>query len=398
MFLSIVTALSLAFCCLFASLLNHHILKIPLRFTYQRKFRPGPDFQHTLHLARNHPVFGIGLLVKSYLEIRRKEYLKASQERFFRYGNTYKTNMMGTNAILTIDPENIRTILALNISDYSVGARRANAFVPYLGHGIISVDGDTWMKSRQLFRAKCGLHQSDLMTMEKHILNLLDAIPRDRSMVDLQQLFFHLTIDIVSEFFCGQSTQCLSPEQRNSSSVKFADAFGQFQCAIRDRMCLGRLATLAPAWTASKDRDCVYKYVDDFIQKVLAVQTSCHSGHTALDRTMGTLNVLSRKSRRPSDHAVGLREDVLHMFLGARDTTGSLLSNLWFVLARRPDVWAKLRDEIDVLGGERPSLDQLKGLNYLRWCIKECMGGLRAREPTACLIVYSSPPPSAYPL
>lgn len=69
---------------------------------------------------------------------------------------------------------------------------------------------------------------------------------------------------------------------------------------------------------------------------------------------------------------VQLRSEMLNVLLAGRDTTASLLSDTWFILARRPDVWAKLREEVDALGGEKPTFQQIKDMKYLRWVLNEC--------------------------
>ena len=100
---------------------------------------------------------GLGTLWQSYQDIQDRRYLEASEQRLLSHGNTYKTTMMGVNTILTIDPENTRTILSSKSDQYGVASRRQNAFVPYLGHGIISSDGDIWALSRRLVRSSIVL-------------------------------------------------------------------------------------------------------------------------------------------------------------------------------------------------------------------------------------------------
>ena len=314
-------------------------------------------------------IFSIGPLLKDYQDLRQHHFLKASQEQFIRNGNTYISRRMGAGAIFTIDPDNIRTLLAVNFDHYSVGRRRRGAFVPYLGHSIISTDGEDWASSRHLLRSSFTLRQADLAIFEKQVVHLLQAIPGDGITIDLQPLFFHLAMDVASEFFLGESTDCLAIENLKSSSAEFSKRFSRLQCAIRDRLCLGKCASLAPTVALDSNRRYILKFVDNFIQKALAAQRHRDSqSFTGVEKR----NFLIDKLAHSPKNAAELREDVLHLFVGARDTTGSLLSNLWFVLARRPDIWARLRQEVVALGPGRPSLEKLKGMKYMQSCIKEC--------------------------
>lgn len=69
----------------------------------------------------------------------------------------------------------------------------------------------------------------DLSTFENHVLHLIDAIPRDGSTIDIQDLFFRLTMDSATEFLFGESTNCLAPGITTVSNAKFAEAFNRSQ-------------------------------------------------------------------------------------------------------------------------------------------------------------------------
>jgi hypothetical protein len=45
-----------------------------------------------------------------------------------------------------------------------------------------------------------------------------------------------------------------------------------------------------------------------------------------------------------------------------------LLSYLFYFLARRPDVFSKLRAEIMALGKDLPTFEEIKELKYLQYC------------------------------
>ena len=67
-----------------------------------------------------------------------------------------------------------------------------------------------------------------------------------------------------------------------------------------------------------------------------------------------------------------IRNELLGIFVAGRDTTSALLGNLFFHLARHPQIFQRLRDEVGQLGGKIPSIEDLKLLKYLNGCINEC--------------------------
>lgn len=95
---------------------------------------------------------------------KEKRRLKAGYDRYKDNGHTYVLSMMGYEFFNTIEPENIKTLLAVNFKDYNLGARSI-AFAPLLGQGIFTtgsscddliglhetnscIDGPQWEHSR----------------------------------------------------------------------------------------------------------------------------------------------------------------------------------------------------------------------------------------------------------
>lgn len=66
-----------------------------------------------------------------------------------------------------------------------------------------------------------------------------------------------------------------------------------------------------------------------------------------------------------------IRDQLLAMILGGRDTGASVMSSLFWTLARRRDVWDRLREEIGGLEGRKPTWEELKELKYLNRVMKE---------------------------
>jgi hypothetical protein len=128
--------------------------------------------------------------------------------------------------IETAEPEIVKTILATKFDDFALSDRRIDAMVPSLGHGIFASNGAAWERSRALIRPNFTRSQvADLDTFETHIQHFISAIPRDGSTVDLQPLFFSLTMDSATEFLFGRSTDCLAPGLETHSASEFVKAF-----------------------------------------------------------------------------------------------------------------------------------------------------------------------------
>lgn len=138
--------------------------------------------------------------------------------------------------IETAEPEIVKTILSTKFDDFALSARRIDAIIPSLGHGIFASNGAAWERSRALIRPNFTRSQvADLDTFETHILHFISAIPRDASTVDLQPLFFSLTMDSATEFLFGRSTDCLAPGLETHSASEFVKAFVSASLRLRIR-------------------------------------------------------------------------------------------------------------------------------------------------------------------
>lgn len=127
--------------------------------------------------------------------------------------------------IETDEPEIIKTILSTKFDDFELSDRRIKAIAPSLGHGIFASNGAQWERSRALIRPSFTRTQvADLDTFETHVQHLIGAIPRDGSTVDLQALFFSLTMDSSTEFLFGTSTNCLAPGLETHSASEMVKA------------------------------------------------------------------------------------------------------------------------------------------------------------------------------
>ena len=203
-----------------------------------------------------------------------------------------------------------------------------------------------------------------------HIQHLFAKIPRDGSTVDLQPLFFQLTLDSATEFLFGESVDVLrSPA--GSEQQLFGQAFDYAQMELPSRSRLGPFLWLY----RNKEFDVackrVHSFVDQFVLKALEYRRSNRAGKKDQEKEGGKY-IFANELALATDDPMQIRAELLNILLAGRDTTAGLLSNTFWVLAHRPDVWAKLKSEIDQLDGERPDYETLRNMKYLKFVLNEC--------------------------
>jgi cytochrome P450 monooxygenase len=68
-----------------------------------------------------------------------------------------------------------------------------------------------------------------------------------------------------------------------------------------------------------------------------------------------------------------LRSQILTVFMPGRDSTAHALANVLHVLARKPEVYSKLREEVLQYQNEELTFEVLKSMKYMQWVLNEGM-------------------------
>lgn len=315
------------------------------------------------------PVFGLDVMYKIIKARSRKQLLSMRRSQHEVYGMTHSTRIGSIPTISTIEPENMKAVLSTNFKDFGVGLPRRRAFSPLGKQAALLVDGQEWKHSRSLLKPSFSRsHVGDLETLETHVQNLIETIPLDGSTVDLEERFLRYTADVTTELIFGESIFSLPhPEAFGGDLMK---AFRDAQLGIERRFIRGKFADLVPQRALYRSVKKVHAYTDSHVER--AIQQRLSQKGTEKDEVEENgKHVFLRELAKLTDDRLMIRDQLLGMFIAGRDTTAALLSNLFFVFARNPDVWQRLHEEFAHLEGRRPTLDELKKLKYLSFCVNE---------------------------
>ena len=248
-----------------------------------------------------------------------------------------------------------------------MGSRRSS------GMGSLRADGKDWHEARTLLRPSFAKGEmNDIHRFETHYQSFLQLLPADGAAIDLQGLLSRLSMDTATDLLFGRSSGSLSTSE-DSEAARFSSAADiALQAVFRD-ISVQTFGKLLDHQDSKGAREYVHKAVDRYVQEALenrpkglghahaAGKTAKRKGYVFLENLMETTN-----------NADTLRNQSLSALYGGRDTTSSLLSTLLYVLARRPDVWERLRREAQTLCGQPPNQETIKNVPYLSHSISEC--------------------------
>lgn len=217
-----------------------------------------------------------------------------------------------------------------------------------------------------------------------------DAVTGWTGETDLQVLFFRLTIDTATEFLFGESInsqlrELRGPEINNAKpaaldEIVFSKAFDSAQAYIARR---GRI--MGNYWWMMNSRpfqDAVarcHAFFDHYVEQALRSDSS-RDGQEPEKGAIGGQYVFMDELVRRTRDPIELRSSLLQVLIAGRDTTAGLLGWTFWLLARHPEVYAKLRrvvlEEFGQYRAEdhsRISFETLKSCKYLQYVLNETL-------------------------
>jgi cytochrome P450 len=183
------------------------------------------------------------------------------------------------------------------------------------GEGIFTQDGDAWKHSRDILRPQL-FHRKyeNLEVFRGSIDDLLEALP-SAGVVDLQPLFFRLTLDVTAAFLFGESTKSLrSPSVAGEDT--FASAFDTAQKYVAKRFRLLDLYWLIGGKEFRQACERVHRFADQIIDRNLS---SDECSEEKKDNFLYSVN------KEIADR-IALRGQIVNILTAGRDTTACLLS------------------------------------------------------------------------
>lgn len=333
------------------------------RFAYAHGCQAPPRYAH------RDPILGLDSLRDSMQARKSDRYFRREQQLHQAYGNTFMSLLLGSWMVNTIEPKNLEVLFSTKFADYEVGFRRRNAFAPLFGKSIFQSDGARWQTLRsQLQLCFSRVQTSQLGLLESHCQRLLAALPPDNQKFDLALFLHRFAADVSTDFLFGESINSLeNPQNLDGGALK---AFADTHSTCELRWLLGSMSWLWPQRTFMKNVRLTHRFIQRYVDA--ALQREVTPPGKASDQQNEQRILFIDQLRQRTQDPIALRDELTTLYFAGTDAPAALLINLFFVFSKRPDVWDRVRSEVQSLGGKAPDLQQLKGLRYVQDCIREC--------------------------
>ncbi|KAL8798851.1 MAG: hypothetical protein Q9182_006329 [Xanthomendoza sp. 2 TL-2023] len=298
--------------------------------------------------------------------------------------------------IMTRDPENIKTIVYTQSSQWELDYFRSTVMKLHPGQGLLTAEGQAWKDSRSFVRQQFFQESvCSLGLFHRHAQELARSFDVGKDgwspSVDVLPLFLNMTLDIITELLLGQSVSSQNPNTRpqlgEHGDILAQDikAFGESQDAaahwIYKAGYLGRFYRILPQKPFKAHRARLQRVVDWYSSKAIKAQSEKEFGKPH------RFVLLDEMAERTSDRCI-LRNETMNLITAGRATSAATFGWLFYYLARYPTVYGRLRSAIlEKFGASMDpahiDASSLRTCKYLQYCFEEA---LRLGSPVPMIV------------
>ena len=284
-----------------------------------------------------------------------------------KYGEITQFNLGPHRVFMLNRPDFFQHVLVDNYRNYHK-SRFYKAVGPIFGNGLVTSDGETWKRQRQL--AQPAFHRKRIaaltagMTEEIHaMLEDWDKAADGGRAIDTLADCMELALGNITRAMFGTDVRSQFDTINRSIGTILRRAESQIWSPVP-----------VPYWAPTKANIGAWrsaKRLNDIVDALIAERDG-------EDEQRGDL-LSMLLSARYSDTGEAmsheqLRDEVRTILIAGHETVGSTAAFITYLVSKHPDIELRLVEEVDrVLGGARPAFDDLPALKYTNMVVREAL-------------------------
>ncbi|GAA0133744.1 cytochrome P450 [Paenibacillus sp. YSY-4.3] len=293
-----------------------------------------------------------------------------------QYGDVVKIRVeKDRDTYLINHPSYIEYVLANTNRVFSKGYHRDPIMRLVLGNGLITSEGEFWMRQRRL--SQPAFHHKRIANYADIMVGFTDRMIsgwKNQEVHSIDEDMMRLTMEIVCKSLFHIDLREEADEISHSIETLLQEYNVQLTSVFKRILSLLGLGKI-PTPGDSRLNSAVNQ-LDSIIYNIIAERRK-----TPGDRGDLLSMLIEEHDEVDGTHMTDkqLRDEVMSLFLAGHETTANTLSWTWYFLAQNPSIEQKLMSEIQhVLNGRLPTFEDLPQLKYVEQVVKEVM---RLRPP-----------------
>jgi len=296
----------------------------------------------------------------------RKNPIPFHKEFFDKFGDTFSLRIgRGKHVILSRDNDVALHILQQQQKSYQKSELQTKFISKYLGHGLLTVNGDFWLRQRRLIQPAFHKQQMNQLTgnMQQTILWELKDLPQDQA-VALFPVMNQLAFNVVAK-----SLFRLSADDLKMDRLKVIISEVQ-------EFLIKEIRTPYKAWWYKlsgqvKKHQHMALETDAIIREI--IEQRLQSGSKPGDLLDMLLDTRYEDTGEPMA-TQQLIDEIKILFIAGHETTANALTFTLHLLGNHPEIQQKVFEEVTAIASQTPNVvEQLQQMTYTNAVINESM-------------------------
>ena len=313
----------------------------------------------------------------------RRDTMAWLKEQSDTYGPVVRFPIPRLDVLLVNDPEGVQRVLQGNHRGYSKRTIQYDTLALLTGRGLLTNDGDSWMRQRRLAQPAFNAHQ--LAAVGGHVAAAVaglrrswDALPPGAE-VDVDAAMTRATLEVVGRSLF--TTDFAGDADRIVPAVLAA-----LDIVVQRASSLVRLPLSVPTPSNRRMRQAVAT-LDGAVEPLVQARRARAAAGGGDEAAYGDDLLGAYLTAGSPDTGLApltdreIRDEVVTLIVAGHETVASSLTWTWHLLGQHPEAADRIRDEVDtvVADGRAPTYDDLRLLPYTRQVVEESLPALPAR-------------------
>ena len=141
------------------------------------------------------PFLGLDLFFNTIRSTKERRRMEFSKQLFDQLGQTWQSVSFGKKIVNSIDPDNLKSVLATDFDSWGLAPLRYPAASPFMGRGVFTSDGPFWQHARaQVKPILIKAQFVDFKRFDRHLTQFISLMPRNGATVDVLPLLERLVL------------------------------------------------------------------------------------------------------------------------------------------------------------------------------------------------------------